>query len=59
MTTHANITRETPRQQANNARTRATQHADDTQSNARDERERRANQHATTCGAARATDEEN
>jgi hypothetical protein len=50
---------ETTRQRANDARTRATQHADDTRNSARNERERRANQHVTTCETARATDEEN
>ena len=53
------MTRETARQRANDARTRATQHADDTRNSARDERERRANQHATKCGTTRVTDEEN
>jgi hypothetical protein len=51
------MTRETIRQRADNARTRATQHADNTRNSVRDKRERRTNQHATTCGTARATGE--
>ena len=50
---------EITRQRENNARTRATQHADDTRNSARDQRERHVNQHATTCGTTRMIDEEN
>ena len=43
---------EITRQRENDARTRATQHADNTRNSAHDQR---VNQHATTCGTARAT----
>jgi hypothetical protein len=44
---------ETTRLCANDVRTRVTYHADDTRNSACDQRERRVNQHATTCGRAR------
>jgi hypothetical protein len=47
------MTREIARQHATDAWTRATYHADDTRNSTRDQRE----QHATTCGTARATGE--
>jgi hypothetical protein len=39
------MTSETARKHANDARTRATQHADDTRNSAHDQRERCANRH--------------
>ena len=39
------MTRETTRQRVNDARPRATQHADDARNSVRDQRERRANLH--------------
>jgi hypothetical protein len=51
------MTSKTTRQRANDAQTRATQHADDPRNSVRKQHERRANQHATTCRTARATDE--
>jgi hypothetical protein len=39
------MTSETARQRANEARTRATQHADDTQNSAHNQRKRCANRH--------------
>ena len=53
------MTSETVRQRANDTRTRATQHADDTRNSARDQRKGRANHHATTRGTAPATDDHN